>query len=44
MIFDWVTWSIWSIGVVILIFWTIETIKEFRALFSEEAKTKKKDR
>lgn len=42
MIFDWVTWSIWSIGVLILVLWTIETIKEFRTLFSEEAKTKKK--
>ena len=43
MFFDWITWSIWSIGVLILIFWTIEAIKEFRSLFSEQTESKEKD-
>jgi len=43
MFFDWITWSIWSIGVLILIFWMIETIKEFKVLFTGYTKRKKKD-
>ena len=36
MFFDWITWGIWSIGVLILIIWMIETVKEFRVLFAEQ--------
>jgi hypothetical protein len=43
MYFDWITWSIWSIGALILILWMFETIKEFRFLFSEHTDKKKKD-
>jgi len=44
MFFDWITWSVWGIGVLILILWTIETFKEFKALFTEEAEIKKEDK
>ena len=29
MQFDWVTWSIWAIGFVILVIWIIVPIREF---------------
>jgi len=41
MFFDWVTWSIWGMGVLILIVWMVETIKEFKALLFEETKNKR---
>jgi hypothetical protein len=39
MLFDWFTWGVWSIGVVILLLWMIKTIREFRILFAEKLKT-----
>lgn len=42
MFFNIVTWCIWGIGVVILIFWIIETIREFKVLFSEHEEMEKK--
>lgn len=30
--FDWVTWSIWLVGFVILVIWTIFPLKEFAAI------------
>lgn len=30
--FDWVTWSIWLVGFVILVIWTIFPLKEFVAI------------
>jgi heme exporter protein D len=43
MFFDWITWSIWGIGLIILVLWLVETIKEFRVLLSEESNKKEKD-
>ena len=27
--FDWITWSVWLIGVVILVIWVVVPIREF---------------
>lgn len=43
MHFDWVTWSIWSIGALILILWSIETYKEFKSLFTAHKGQEKQD-
>lgn len=33
---DWITGVVWCIGAMILMLWVIETVKEFRKLFSEQ--------
>jgi hypothetical protein len=43
MFFDWLTWGIWSIGILILILWLKETIREFKILFSEQSEIKSED-
>ncbi len=35
MTFDWVTWSIWTLGLIILIVWTYVPIKEFSQLIKD---------
>ncbi|MEA2064177.1 MAG: hypothetical protein U9P14_10795 [Gemmatimonadota bacterium] len=35
MYFDWITWSIWSLGLIILIVWIYVPIKEFKHLLKE---------
>ncbi|HUU26171.1 MAG TPA: hypothetical protein VM123_00025 [archaeon] len=35
MPFDWVTWSIWTLGVIILIVWIYVPVKEFMQLLRE---------
>ena len=30
--FDWVTWSIWGMGLVILVVWIVVPIKEFAGI------------
>jgi len=35
MVFDWVTWSIWTIGLVILIVWIYVPAKEFSQLLRD---------
>ncbi len=35
MYFDWVTWSIWSIGLVILIVWIYVPAREFAQLIKD---------
>lgn len=35
MYFDWVTWSIWAIGLVILIVWIYVPAKEFAQLLKD---------
>ena len=35
MVFDWVTWSIWTIGLVILIVWIYVPAKEFAQLIKD---------
>ncbi|MBN2289329.1 MAG: hypothetical protein JXQ83_08350 [Candidatus Glassbacteria bacterium] len=40
MNFDWITWGIWSLGLLILVVWVYVPIKEFRQLLHERrAKT-----
>jgi hypothetical protein len=34
MYIDWMTWSIWSLGLVLLLSWCFETYREFRLLFA----------
>jgi len=34
MYIDWMTWSIWSLGLVMLLSWCFETYREFRLLFA----------
>jgi len=35
MYFDWITWSIWLVGLVILLIWIYVPVKEFRKLLRE---------
>lgn len=37
MYIDWITWSIWSLGFIILIMWIIVPIKEFLKLKNDRA-------
>ena len=32
MYFDWLTWSVWSLGLVLLVYWLIQTTKEFKEI------------
>jgi uncharacterized membrane protein YcjF (UPF0283 family) len=32
-LFDWITWSVWAVGFVILIVWIIVPIQEFRDMW-----------
>lgn len=34
MYIDWITWSIWTLGLVLLLYWGFETAREFRNLFA----------
>ena len=34
MHFDWITWSIWFLGFVILVIWTVVPFLEFRKLLA----------
>ena len=43
MFFDWITWGIWIFGILILILWLKETIREFKILFSEQSEIKAED-
>lgn len=36
MYIDWMTWSIWTLGLALLVYWCIETAREFKALFSRK--------
>lgn len=40
MYFDWVTWSIWLVGFIIMIVWISVPIKEFKKLLAQK-KSKK---
>lgn len=35
MFFDWITWSIWLVGFVILIIWILVPAKEFKELLQK---------
>ena len=34
MYLDWITWGIWSVGFIILVFWIWIPIKEFKQLMA----------
>ena len=36
MYFDWVTWSIWSIGFIILIIWIFIPAREFKKIVQQK--------
>jgi len=42
--FDWVTWSIWAIGLLILIVWIYVPLKEFMHLLHERKLKQEKSR
>jgi hypothetical protein len=33
MYVDWITWGVWLFGLVLLLYWCFETVREFRSLF-----------
>ncbi len=35
MYFDWITWSIWLIGLIIMITWIYVPIQEFKKLYQK---------
>jgi uncharacterized membrane protein YcjF (UPF0283 family) len=35
MYFDWITWSIWLVGFIILIIWILVPAREFRRLLQK---------
>jgi hypothetical protein len=35
MYIDWITWSIWTFGLALLLYWFFETIREFKQLFAK---------
>lgn len=40
MYFDWVTWSIWLVGFIILIVWIFVPLKEFKQLIQQKRNEK----
>jgi hypothetical protein len=38
---DWITWSIFAIGLVMLLYWCVKTVREFRDLFKRRPKREK---
>jgi len=36
MYFDWVTWSIWFVGFIIMIVWILIPVKEFKKLVQKK--------
>ena len=42
MYFDWVTWSIWLLGFIILIVWVIIPVREFKQMINARKKSENK--
>lgn len=38
MYFDWLTWSVWSLGLVLLVYWLFQATSEFREIISAQKK------
>ena len=38
MYFDWLTWSVWSVGLVLLVYWLIQTTREFKEIIVSQKK------
>jgi len=34
---DWITWSVFGIGLIMLLYWCFQTIREFRDLFQRRS-------
>jgi hypothetical protein len=39
MYFDWITWSIWFTGLIILVVWIVIPLREFRRLLADRKKS-----
>ena len=33
MYIDWMTWGIWALGLGLLVYWGIQTVRELKSLF-----------
>ena len=33
---DWMTWGIWALGLGLLVYWCIQTVRELKSLFSRK--------
>lgn len=40
---DWVTWSVFAIGLIMLVYWFVQTIREFKDLFKKRSKRTNND-
>ncbi len=36
MYFDWITWSIWLVGFIIMVIWILVPIREFKKLVQQK--------
>jgi uncharacterized membrane protein YcjF (UPF0283 family) len=36
MYFDWITWSIWLVGFIILVIWILVPVREFRKIVRQK--------
>ncbi len=41
MYFDWITWSIWLIGFIIMIIWILVPIREFKKILQKKRSEEK---
>ena len=40
---DWMTWSVWAIGLGLLVNWCLQTYREFRTLFTKRKTDRRKN-
>jgi len=40
---DWMTWSVFAIGLIMLVYWCVQTIREFKDLFKRRSKRTNND-
>ena len=38
MYFDWITWSVWTLGLVLLIYWLFKTGREIKTIIISQNK------
>lgn len=43
MYFDWITWSIWLTGFIIMVIWILVPIREFKKLLQQKRAERKSD-
>ena len=34
---DWITWSVFGIGLALLVYWCVQTVREFKELFKQRS-------